>query len=707
MRAVKLAFLGSAATVGLSNGVLAQQVDSDATRLERIEVEGETATGPVGGYIAGRTATGAKTDTPLSEIPQSVSVIGREEMDDLGADKADEALRYAAGVFAQPFGYDSDTNWIFIRGFQATQTGVYQDGLPLYSYGFGGFFIDSFTLERIEVLRGASSVLYGGSNPGGLVNYVSKRPTGERRRSAETWINDAGKASLGFDLQDRVSDTLDARLVGLVRGGDGYTDFEEGFRGVVSPSFTWTPDDATSLTVLGNFTYMDEVHGGGGFLPYVGTVVDAPFGRISREANFAEPDIDTYLRRQASLGYEFEHTFDSGWTVRQNARAGYADLHEVAPYPYGYAGFSPTPAGPDNLLERINFEHRTKTTTFLLDNQLEGTVQTGPLQHRLLLGADYKYFRMDQVQASSTATPISATDPIYGTPQPAPVPYIDQEVTQRQVGFYVQDQIRFGGGWITTFNGRYDYVATKSEGTSDFDTSDGAWSGRLGLAYQFANGVTPYASVSTFFNPLLETTATGELFEPEEGYQYEVGLKYEPTWMDGIFTVALFDLTRQNVVTGPFLAETQIGEVNSRGVEFEAKANLTENWRARAAVTLLDVETTSDEDAGLIGKTPTAVPEQQAALALDYTFNEGPLDGFTLGGGVRYVGSSWADDQNTLKVPSSTVFDARIGYERGNFGADLYVTNLFDEVYVASCQEALSCAYGEGRSIKFKLHATW
>ncbi|WEX08223.1 TonB-dependent siderophore receptor [Chelativorans sp. AA-79] len=704
----RLVLLGSVAAVTFANGGFAQEVRG-TTWLERIEIEGEgeTAAGPVDGYVAERTAAGSKTDTPLAEIPQSVSVIGREEMDDLGATKADEALRYTAGVFAQPFGPDRDTNWIYIRGFEATQTGIYQDGLQLYSYGFGGFYIDSFTLERVEVLRGAASVLYGGSNPGGLVNYVSKRPTGERRVYAETGVTDAGTAFLGFDLQDRVNEQMAARLVGRIAGGDGYTDFEEGFRGTVSPSFTWSPDDATSLTVLGNFTYIDGIHNGGSFLPYVGTVVDAPFGKISRDANFTEPDIDTYLRKQVSLGYEFGHKFDSGWTVRQNARAGYADLHEIAPYAYGYLGFSDTPSDPDNLLERINFEHRTKTRSFLVDNQLEGRVETGALEHRLLFGLDYKYFDMDQVQMSGTATPISATDPVYGAPQGVRSAYIDQDLKQQQVGFYAQDQIHFGGGWIATFNGRYDYVTTESEGTSEFDDSQGAWSGRAGLAYRFENGLTPYASVSTFFNPLLGTTATGDLFDPEEGYQYEVGLKYEPTWFDGLFTVALFDLTRQNVVTGPFNMETQIGEVNSRGIEFEAKANLTANWQARAALTLLDLETKADDDPTLIGKTPYLIPEEQASFALDYTFDEGPLYGVTLGGGMRYVGSSWADEENTMKVPSATLFDARIGYQRGNLGADLHVTNLFDKEFVAGCQGALSCAYGEGRSIKLKLHATW
>ncbi|HYG88554.1 MAG TPA: TonB-dependent siderophore receptor [Azospirillum sp.] len=667
---------------------------------------GETATGPVNGYVAKRTTTGSKTDTPVEEVPQSVSVIGREEMDDRGAQKVDEVLRYTTGVFSQPFGPDSDTNWMFIRGFQATQTGVYQDGLQLYGFGFGGMFVDSFGLERIEVLRGASSVLYGGSNPGGLINYVSKRPDGTRLRYVETGINDAGTAYLGFDASDRVGETLAYRLTGRIAGGDGYTDFEDGFRGTISPSVTWTPNDRTSLTVLSNYTYIDETHNGGAFLPYVGTVVDAPFGRIRREANFTEPSIDTYLRRQASIGYEFAHGFDNDVTVRQNARYGYAKIHEISLYPFGYAGFSPRPTDPDNLLSRINFEHETEVNTVLLDNQLQAKLQTGPVEHTALAGIDYRYYGMDQVQATGPATPISATNPVYGAVQGVRTPYIDQTLTMNQLGFYAQDQARFGQGWLVTLNGRYDRVWIKAKGLPAFESTDGQLSGRAGIAYEFGNGLTPYASTSTFYNPVLGSSAAGA-FKPESGRQFEVGVKYRPTWVDGLFTVALFDLTRKNVVTGPFLAETQIGEVNSQGVEIEAKVNVTRNLRATAAVTVLDLDIKEDADPNLIGKTPFIVPERQASVGLDYTFADGILDGVVVGGGVRYIGSSWADNENTLKVPSATVFDARLGYRKDNWGVDVVANNLFDKTYVASCQTQFSCGYAEGRTALLKAHMTW
>lgn len=673
-----------------------------------IDQSDESALGPVQGFVAKRTTTGSKTNTPIEAIPQSVSVIGRDQMNDQGAQKIDEALRFTSGVFTQPFGADSDTNWFYIRGFDATQKGTYLDGLQNFGYGFGGFFIDSFGIERIEVLKGPAAVLYGGSNPGGIVNYISKRPTGERLRYIESGIDSFGTGYFGFDIGDKASDVVDYRINGKIQGGDGYTDFSDQFLGVISPSLTWRPDAATTFTVLANYTHLDETHGGGSFLPYYGTVVDAPFGRIDRKANFTEPSIDDYNREQASIGYELEHTFDNDWTVRQNLRYGYGDIREHSLYPFGYVPFSNQPTGTDYDLSRINFLHDTTVNTFLVDNQLEGTVTTGPVEHTLLFGAEYKYFNIDQIQATGVATPISAVDPVYGAPQgPMFAPYIDQVLKRNQIGIYAQDQLRFGEGWLITLNGRYDYVKTDAEGTPEYEGNDGRASWRAGLAYEFENGVTPYASFATFFSPEIGADANLNFLKPETGRQYEVGVKYRPTMFDGLITAALFDLAKENVLTGPFLAQYQVGEVNSRGFEIEAQANIGEAWRLTAAFTALDMEVKDDADPALIGKQPYLIPDLQGSLFAQYTIQSGLLEGVALGGGVRYLGSSYADALNTLKVPDATLVDLKVGYKKANWGVDLNVTNLFDKDYVSGCQGLLVCSYGEGRKALLKAHLTW
>ncbi|NBJ12581.1 TonB-dependent siderophore receptor [Microvirga arsenatis] len=711
---IGVSVISLAVAVTSSNPSWAQtQQASGEIQLETVTVEGQagTATGPVSGYVPNRTATGSKTSTPIEEIPQSISVIGREELEDRQVQKVDEALRYTAGVFAQPFGLDSDTDWFFIRGFYAGQTGVFLNNLPLYQYGFGGFYIDPFILERIEVLKGPAAALYGGSSIGGIVNLVSKRPTTEQLRYIETGINSWGNGYAAFDFggvldKDKI---WSYRLTGKVSGGGWETEIAEDFRGVIAPAFTFRPNAGTELTVLASYQHMDLMHTGG-FLPYVGTAVPAPYGRIPRRFYYNEPDVDLYRRDQAMIGYEFEHAVNDVWILRQNFRYAHTDSEERGPYPFGYQGGAPV--GPDFPLFRVGFNHHTIVNTLSLDNQAEAKFGTGPLDHTLLLGLDYKYYNIDHIQAAGGGTPISPVNPIYGAPQGPTIPYLDQDLTMNQVGFYAQDQIRYGG-WIATLNGRYDHVSTKSTdkvSAANFSDEAGEFSGRLGLGYEFANGMTPYVAVSRTFNPVIGSDFFGQSFAPETGQQYEVGLKYRPAFVDALITVSLFDLTRQNVNTSDpehSFFEVQLGEVRSRGVEVEAQANITAGLKAIAAFTAYDIEITADSNPALIGNRPNVVPEVLASGWLDYTVQDGLFKGLGFGAGIRYVGFSYADNENTLKVPAATVFDAGIRYTRDNFTVALNVNNLFDNEYVSACDTQYTCNYGAGRVATLKASYKW
>ncbi|KKX33518.1 ferrichrome receptor [Rhizobium sp. LC145] len=689
--------------------------------LEQITIRADAAsdaTGPVQGYVAKSSTAGSKTGTPLNEIPQAVSVVGKQEMDDRGVvNKVDEALRYTPGVVAAPYGTDPDTDWFYIRGFEATQTGVFMDGLHLFSYGFGGFQIDPFMLERVEVLKGPASVLYGGSNPGGIVNMVRKRPTDEPYYYTETGINSNGNAFGGFDISDKVgsSDTMTYRLTGKIAGGDNYSDYSHDLRGFIMPQLTISPDDATKFTIWGYAGALDQVHVGNGFLPYVGTVVDAPFGRIPRDFFPGEPDLDKGRYDQQMIGYDLEHEFDGGWKVSSNFRYGHLDKYEFGPYPYLYA--TPT------ALNRIGFEGDTTADSLAWDNRIENEFELGGATHKVMAGIDYRYYRIDNVQnsvfgAGFPPSPFPGTidvlNPNYGQTQPPLSPLYDEVLTMNQVGFYVQDQIRFGENWLLTLNGRYDYVHSNFDNqltpASSYKSSDNAWSGRAGLAYEFDNGLTPYVSAATFFNPLVGTGASGPLV-PEEGEQFEAGIKYDPTFFDGSLTASVFHINKQNYVvslpTPPF-TRSQIGEVESKGIELEAKINLNENWRLLGSFTYTDVEVTDNPlNPALVGKTPYIVPDVTASLWLDYTVTTGALEGLSLGAGLRYKGESWADEANTLKVPDATVVDAAIRYKKNDWTASLNVANLFDKEYVESCGGIGACGYGDARTFTFKLSKVW
>ena len=710
-----VAMLGAAATMALAQ---------DATELQPVIIQGggpgntagngaaeATGIGPVNGYVASNTTTGSKIATPIIDIPQSVSVIGRQELDDRGVtNKIDEALRYTPGVTTQPYGNDPDTDWFFIRGFDATQTGVFMDNLPLFSYGFGGFQIDPFMLERVEVLKGPSSVLVGGANPGGIVNLVRKRPTDDPLYYTEIGINSNGNAFTGFDFSDKLgtSDTMTYRLTGKVAGGDNYSDFSKDLRGFIMPQLTIEPDATTSVNVWAYAGGLDQVHTGNGFFPYVGTVVDAPFGKIKRDAFYGEPDIDSGVYAQQMVGYDISHEFDNGWKLSQSFRYGHLYKHEEGPYLFGYVGGVPT--APNYQLNRIGFEGRSKVDTVTIDNHAETEFEAAGTTHNFMVGLDYKYYRLDDWQACCGATPISATQPVYGAPQGANFVYADDIVTQQQVGIYAQDQIRFGNGWLVTLNGRYDYVDTDSDAVrgTTYRSYDTAWSGRAGLAYEFANGVTPYVSVSTFFNPLVGTAASGPL-EPEEGRQVEAGVKYEPTFFDGLITASVFDIKkRNNAVSSTLNVITQLGEVQSRGAELEAQVNLDDNWKLLGSLSYTDMEVTENgQNPALIGNSPYIVPKFAGSMWLDYTVTSGNFEGMSFGAGVRHQGWSWADEANTFKVPAATIFDAAIRYEKENWTTSLNVANLFDKEYVASCKDLTGCGYGDARTITFKLSKKW
>lgn len=689
-----------------------------ATQLKPLVVEAakESGTGPVDGYVAKNTTTGSKSNVPIQEIPQAISVIGREELNDRGVtNKVDEALRYTPGVTSQPFGLDPDTDWIYIRGFDATQTGVFLDGLNLYSYGFGGFQIDPYFLERVEVLKGPASTLYGASNPGGIVDMISKRPTGEKVLSTEVGINNFGNAYFGFDAGDALKDGFSYRITGKLAGGDQETDYSHDFRGAIMPQLTWSGDDTSKVTVWGYYSALDQVHTGNGFYPYVGTVKDASFGKIDPKSFYGNPDIDSGTYQQTMLGYEVEHELENGIKFTQNVRYGHLNKHEIGPYLYGYynvdthAGYLPTPSGSDPSFTRIEFEGRTKVDTFSVDNRVNGQFDTGAISHDLTVGLDYKFYRLDHCQASGFST-VSVSNPDRNGVKGDLTPYLDQVLTQQQLGIYAQDQLRFGDGWIATLNGRYDLVNTKSDATIgySYQSDDQAASGRAGLAYEFANGVTPYVSAATFFNPVIGASATAPI-KPEDGYQFEAGVKYQPTFIDGLFTVSAFQITKNNwTVTDPVkFLQSQIGQVKSTGIEFEGKVNLNESWKLLASATYQNLEMTKHADGSLIGNSPYLIPNVTASMWLDYTLPENVMDGVSLGAGLRYQGKSWADYANTLRVPDALVADAAIRYQKNGLAVSLNVNNLFDKEYVAGCQGALTCGYGQSRTFLLKVGKAW
>ncbi|GGF56314.1 TonB-dependent receptor [Azorhizobium oxalatiphilum] len=705
-----LLLVGVAGPCLLSGLAHAQQAaDSSLVILDTVNVEGQndSPTGPVVGYVARQTLTGTKTATPLVEVPQSISVITRDQMEDRAVENIGQALDYSVGVVSSPYGNDPRFDSPIIRGFNA-QNSQYLNGLKLIR-DQGMTSIDPYALERIDVLRGPSSVLYGQGNPGGLINLVSKRPTftnfGEFNLEAATF----DRYTASFDIGGVIGpdNKVSYRLTGLGRLADTQTDYVNDDRYLFAPSITFRPDGATELTVLAMVQYDTPDNTVG--LPNQYTLQSLNGLRASRSTYLGDPDFNYASRTLSTIGYEFSHTFDNNITFRQNAR--YLSLN----YDYGslyYSGLSTT----NPLVAARGTQETTENLgTFTIDNQLEGKFSTGALSHEVLVGLDYRQHDTNTYTSFGTAPDINIFAPVYGQYIPNTVWYASKvDGTLSQLGLYAQDQIRLQN-WLLTLGVRHDWASIQSTqvtnfGNTDQDQDDDATTYRVGLTYLFENGIAPYVSYSTSFEPVIGNMPVqlgGGAFQPSKGEQWEAGVKYQPVGWNGFFTAAVYDLTQTNVsssaLVGGISQTVQNGEVNVKGVELSATVSLVEGLKLLANYTYMNAEITQGDNAG---NRPANVPENAANLWLDYTWQNGPLKGFGVGGGVRYVGERYDLDTNANLLPSNTLFDAALHYEVGSWKAQLNVNNIADDRYVATCG-SFGCFWGDGRTVTGKVSYKW
>ncbi|CUT15556.1 Ferrichromeiron receptor [Bradyrhizobium sp.] len=673
----------------------------------------ETPRGPVHGYVAGRSSSGTKTNTPIMETPQAVSVIGAEQIRDQKPNKLDEVLRYTAGVRAGTFGADTRNDWWLIRGFKSDDVGLFLDGMQLFYTSYASWKLQTPNMERVEVLRGPSAVLYGGSSPSGIVNVISKMPPAEPVRFIETGVNNFGNAFVGFDVGGPVATShengkLFYRVVGQVQNGPTQVNFTPDNNYFIAPSVTWRPDADTTFTVLASASRQETR--GINFLPYEGTVTNAPFGKIPTSFFAGDPSVDKFTREQEMLGYQFERNLTDELTFRQNARFAHVDVTYR-----GYVGNNWADINTANL-GRYNWYAKNTANQANLDNQLEYRFNTGAVRHTMLFGVDLKGYQIDDYQAFNfgTVPSINVFNPAYGFDIPLTgAPFRNFQITQKQAGTYLQDQMKLGN-FTLVLSGRNDWVETtqaaRDTGATLASRDDSRFSGRAGLIYNFDNGIAPYVSYATSYNPIIGLNAQNQLFLPETGQQAEIGVKVAPRGFDGYFTASVFDLKRQNVATTDPVVTTlqnQTGEVTSRGIELEAVANATRELKLIGSFTAYHLFNSRDLDPSLVGKTPTNTPELLVSGWADYAFKDGPLAGFGFGGGVRYIGSSWADTANTLEVPAVVLGDLALHYEWQNWRTALNVINLTDKVYVASCAAASSCFYGDRRRVTASVSYKW
>ncbi len=670
----------------------------------------ERAGGPVAGYVAHRSTAGTKTDTSLLETPQSISVVPRDQITDQNAESLNQALRYTSGVTAETRGgvatrYDQ----MNIRGFMADD---YLDGLKLLNNGwYIAPQIDPYLLERIDVLKGPVSVLYGQSNAGGIVDQISKLPTAIPQHEVGLEFGNFAHVQGTFDLSgpiDQEGHWL-YRLTGIGRSEDGQVATTKNQRLAIAPALTWHPDDSTTLTLQALYQH-DPASTSYGSIPPSGTVLSNPFGSLPRNFYDGDTNLEKFDRTETSLGYQFSKRFDDGIILRSRARW----FHTSQDYASVYGS---SLEADNRTLDRGAVASRDTASQVTLDNSVEIPFATGPVHHTVLAGFDYQHLSTNWLYGFGSAPSLDIFAPDYSLPVEQPARTLTK-ANMNQYGVYLQDQVRWNH-WVLTLSGRQDWAST-FESNPATDTLSNQWAsaftGRAGLTYVFPNGIAPYVSYSESFNPIIGVGADGSAFKPERGRQYEVGVKYQPPGTRTLLTAAVFDLTRQNLQTpdleNPALS-VQSGEARSRGVELEARASLTDQLDVIAAYTYLDTVYTKD-NSGLQGKRLPGIPQHEVSGWARYTWpDEATLGGLSLSGGLRYTGSTF-NDQNTFKVESFLLADAAVEYELGRKlpaakGVTLYVNghNLADSKYVASCYYGNWCAYGYGRQVMGGLRYRW
>lgn len=682
--------------------------DDSAMALPVTSIVGQaySSVSPNDGYVAKRASAGTKTDTPLVETPYSVSVVTREQIEAQQPKTIGQALRYTPGVNAEIAGPQFVTDQLTIRGFQQGTGRMLRDGTRTFLPEFLGWDApEPYGLERIEVLRGASSVLYGASDPGGQINLVTKRPTIEPLHEVQLQMGNHDYQQGAFDLGDALDEEgiWSYRLTGLFREADAQADHITNRRQYIAPAISYRPSDNTELTFLGE--YQKQTGNFANPLPADGTVFRDPRGRLDRDTYVGDSAYDFMTNEKTSLGYVFEHQFDEVWTARQNVR--YSDYRQASSE---IALFGPV----GDQYSRYNDQRKGDGHLFTMDNQIQANFATGPLEHTLLTGVDYNNGKFDQEQSLNfILESFDVFNPVNGQPLTFfPFSANGYEQKMSQTGVYLQDQLKVDK-WVFLLGGRYDWASNQKDDRAPQTQKDEKFSGRAGIVYLFDNGLAPYASYSESFLPVMGITADNSQLDPEIGKQYEVGLKYEPPGSNSLYTIAWFDLTKENATENVNGFSRQEGEVRSKGVEFEAKTEITQGLNLIGSYTWNDVEVTQSET-GNKGNTPFRVPEHMASLWGDYIVQSGALAGLRLGAGARYVGSTFGDSANSFKVDSYTVVDALVSYQLGKVDASLdgvevslNATNLFDEEYVAGCFSTVGCQYGQQRTVYGTVSYNW
>jgi len=645
-------------------------------------------------------STATKTDTPIIETPQPITVIDDELFLAQGAISIGDTLNYVSGVTANPYGPDSRVDGAFVRGINALQ---FRDGMrDIYSF-YASIRADPYNFDQVELVRGPASVLFGQGALGGIVNLVSKRPEFEASGEVSLRYGSFDRKEALVDVTGPLSDTVAARVVARVRDAGTQTDYVPDDRIMVSPSITFKPSPDTDLTLIG--LYQEDDSGSTSqFLPLVGTILPNPNGQLPNDLFVGKPGWDRYDGRLLQGTALFEHRF--GETAKLNLKARYidSDLTYFTHYPNNYSNpTNPFLDADQRIIGLYADGSIARMEVFSTDNNVQFNFNTGSnVEHTLLAGIDFSFNSVHKTGGFGYETiDIYNIDydalSDFGGGLPTPT-YVSEDVDQDQLGIYVQNQMRFFDRVSIVLGARRDWTSAQSMGGATRE--DAATTFRAGIIAELVEGVSPFFSYTESFEPIAGTASDGSAFIPKTGRQFEAGVKIHPA--DNILmTVTGYHIKESNrpvsddSTADPF-DQIQIGSMTSKGVEFEGNVSLPGEFTVIANASYNEAEVAGT------GQQLDNVPKFNASLWTTKGFALGNDTSLLLGGGVRHVGKQRSFGPafpDGVLTPSYTLVDMLAEVTYANWSFALNATNLFDKRHYSACLARGDCFMGSERNI--------
>ena len=645
----------------------------------------------------------------LQEIPQTVNVIPAQVIRDQAPRNLDDALANVSGI-TQGNTLGSTQDSVMTRGFGDNRNGsIMRDGMPVVQ-GRGL----NATVDRVEVLKGPASLLYGIQDPGGVVNMVSKKPELEQYNAltlrGSTYGDGKNGSGGSFDSTGALGDSgLAYRMVLDHEDEDYWRNYGVHRETLVAPSLAWFGESTTLLFAYEHREFLTPFDRGTVIDPRDNHPLDIP-----RDRRLDEP-FNNMEGRSDLYHFEADHALDDNW----NAHFGYSWNRET--YDASQVRVTAIDTTKGTLTRSMDGTQNAISTDRFTTASLEGNVNVVGMQHDLVFGIDDEYrkiYRADLIRQKSLSN-FSYTNPVYGrevegtTVSPADSAQTD---LLRSDSVFLQDSIHLTDKWILVGGARFQafdqYAGKGVPFQANTDSNGQKWVPRAGLVYRYTDALSFYGSYTESFKPNStiaplsgSSTVLDGSIAPEEAKSWEVGAKLD---MPGRVTgnIALFDIKKRNVLVanseGPVTIYSAAGEVRSRGLELDLSGQLSDRWSMIGSYAYTDAEVT--EDPTYKGKKLQNVAKNSGSLSAVYDF--GTIvggDQLRVGAGARYVGERAGNAVNDFDLPSYTVADAFATYDTRVEGQkvkfQLNVKNLFDRTYYTSAASRFFVSMGDSRQV--------